>query len=158
MRPFRLASVGGTFNWFHQGHRGYLKIAFILADQVHIMLASDSFARQRKLYEPRPWTVRIRYLEAFLEDAEFTQRHEIALLNELHDIEDYAVTCDLLDLVVVERAYFDWFDEWNRKRVANHRPSYHILCKPRTLLHGRDISSSEWTSDLQITERDPDAS
>jgi hypothetical protein len=48
--PFRLASLGGTFNNFHFGHEIYFEFALTLAESIHIFIADDTYAAERSLY------------------------------------------------------------------------------------------------------------
>src|ERR1700730_6805024 len=48
--PFHIATIGGTFQAMHLGHRQYLKLALRLADIVHISLTSDHYASTLKNY------------------------------------------------------------------------------------------------------------
>lgn len=141
-RPFRLVSVGGTFNALHDGHREYLKLALRLADKVHILLASDSYARQRKNYHPRPLSNRRRSIKTFLDNLNCADRVEIQTLKNVADIERYVTGEVSLDLVLVEFAYMKWFDEWNFDRIQHGYPMYGMLCKSRTAIHGIELSSS----------------
>ncbi|MFK4085182.1 adenylyltransferase/cytidyltransferase family protein [Kribbella sp. NPDC020789] len=141
-RPFRLVSVGGTFNALHDGHREYLKLALRLADKVHILLASDAYAKQRKAYHPRPLSNRRRSIKTFLDNLNCTDRVEIQTLKNVADIERYVTGEDSLDLVLVEFAYMKWFDEWNFDRIQHGHPTYGMLCKSRTAIHGVELSSS----------------
>jgi cytidyltransferase-like protein len=143
---FQLASVGGTFNVLHEGHKRYLTAAFLLARQVHILLSSDSYAKERKAYAPRRLAERRNVLETYLRGAGLNQRAEIEILEAVGDIRLYVITSAALDLVVTESTYFAWFDEWNHDRLNNGYDRYHILCKPRTLVAGRDVSSSSMSS------------
>lgn len=141
-RPFRLVSVGGTFNALHDGHREYLKLALRLADKVHILLASDAYAKQRKNYHPRRLDNRRRSIKAFLENLNCADRVEIETLKNVIDIERYVTGQNDLDLVVLEFAYMDWFDGWNTARTRNGHAAYSMLYKSRTTIDGIELSSS----------------
>src|SRR5262249_16038090 len=141
-RPFRLVSVGGTFNKLHMGHCTYLKSAAELADKLHIFIASDEYADERKDYRPRPLGDRCDAVKKFLRDEGLADRVTIETLNYVSDIQNYVENCDALDLVVAERTYFEWFDEWNEHRMKAGRKGYHILCRSRTAIGGVDVSSS----------------
>jgi cytidyltransferase-like protein len=132
---FKHASVGGTFNALHEYHRDYLLASLALADSVHLLLASDSYARERKSYEPRPYDERRKSLDAFFKSLGCADRIEIDALWQISDIQTYVESCERLDLVIAERAYFEWFANWNERRAQSGMTQYYILCQPRTVLH-----------------------
>src|SRR4051812_46317152 len=88
-RPYRLVSVGGTFNNFHRGHQEYLELALRLADRLHLFLAGDDYAKARKSYRPRSFAIRRRALESFLERINCADRVDIEPLFDPSDIEKY---------------------------------------------------------------------
>jgi cytidyltransferase-like protein len=142
MRAFALASIGGTFNALHEGHREYLKSALRLADMVHILISDDEYARPRKTYTPLDLKERRDHLTKYLRYIGCSDRAVTQRLIKVTDIEKYVTTSVPLDLVITEHTYFDWFDEWNRCRNKNGLAPYGILCRERTVVHGSDLSSS----------------
>jgi cytidyltransferase-like protein len=143
LRAFRLASIGGTFNALHEGHKEYIKSALRLADGVHVLIADDDYAAGRKTYAPKSFTNRSSYLRKYVsKELGCAGRLKTARLSAVADIEKYVRTEHALDLVVTERAYFDWFEKWNMARRENGLPCYSILCRERTIVQGADLSSS----------------
>ncbi|MCX6777723.1 MAG: inosine/xanthosine triphosphatase [Candidatus Micrarchaeota archaeon] len=57
--------VGGTFDTIHKGHRSLLSTALKAGKFVWIGLTSDSFAKTKKIYKPRPYAMRKKQLEKF---------------------------------------------------------------------------------------------
>jgi phosphopantetheine adenylyltransferase len=110
--------------------------ALTLAHTVHLFLATDNYAQQRKIYNPLPMADRLRSLEALLNDIRCADRVEIEGLEQVSDMQTYAEGRKELDLVIAERAYFEWFAEWNDRRVEKGLIGYYILCQPRTTIHG----------------------
>jgi len=144
-RPFRLVSVGGTFNTFHPGHEDYLRFATTLADSIHIFIATDRYAAQRKRYNPRLLRNRRRTVANFLNKIGCGNRVEIDPLRDISDIQKYVIETRKLDIVVAERAYVSWFAEWNDERISSDLEGYMIMCRPRTTTpDGNDIASSLW--------------
>src|ERR1700761_2589904 len=87
---FRHASIGGTFNTLHDYHRDYIVAALTLAHTVHLFLATDNYAQQRKIYNPLPMADRLRSLEALLNDIRCADRVEIEGLEQVSDMQTYA--------------------------------------------------------------------
>jgi len=140
-RPFSAATAGGTFNTFHLGHKEYLRIALGISDIVHISVTSDEFARSLKSYHVRPYDVRCKELEAFLDSLGAAERcvfHELSSEAELARF----VIENPLDVAVVEPRYFARFQELNQQRRELDRREYCILLKPRTRAGGTELSST----------------
>ena len=140
-RPYSLASIGGTFNALHVGHRAYLKLAFTLADRVHIYVANDKYAEMRKDYSPRKYRNRRKSLKRLLQKWECTTRAEIKSLRSTDEVRAYVETTSGLDLVLCDYEYSQWFAEWCNSRTKAGLPEYDILCKARTTVHSIDVTS-----------------
>jgi cytidyltransferase-like protein len=147
IRAFAVASAGGTFNVLHEGHQEYLKSALRLADKVHILISDNEYARERKSYRPQDLDVRRERLRKYLRTIGSSDRVEIKPLVYKADIEHFVKTRKELDVVITERAYFDWFDEWNKRRGEDGLQRFDILCRERTVVRGIELSSSMLTED-----------
>lgn len=147
LRAFALASAGGTFNAFHEGHQEYLKSTLRLADEVHILLSDDEYARERKSYSPHEFAARRKSVRTYLRSIGCSSRVSIKRLVSKEDIENFVKTSERLDIVITERAYFDWFNEWNHHREESGLVRFDILCRERTVVRGADLSSSMLVSD-----------
>jgi cytidyltransferase-like protein len=143
-RAFRLASIGGTFNALHDGHKRYIVAALQLADEVHVFVASDDYAGERKSYKPRKLEKRLDAFRAYTRSLDCSERVITQVLRLKGDIEAYVRGSEDLDVVVTEHDYFDWFDEWNESRKHDGHEYYNILCKERTTVPGSklDLTSS----------------
>ena len=139
--PYRLASIGGTFNAMHVGHEAYLALAFTLADRVHIYLSDDEFAQRRKRYRPRPYRYRRRSLRELLQRWECFSRADLEALSQITEVRRFVETESCLDLVVSDYGYLKWFIEWCDRRGDHNLPDYDILCKARTAVHGTEVTS-----------------
>lgn len=140
-RPFSAATAGGTFNTFHEGHREYLRIALGISDVVHISVTSDEFARSLKSYHVRPYDVRCKELEVFLDSMGAAGRCEFHELSSEAELARFVIE-NPLDVAVVEPRYFARFQELNHQRRDAGRPEYCILLKPRTRIDGAEVSST----------------
>jgi cytidyltransferase-like protein len=154
-RAFRQASIGGTFNALHDGHRKYIRTALQLADDVHVFIADDDYARERKPYKPYSLAKRLGALRAYTRALHCSERIITQVLRRVEDIETYVRASRDLDVVVTERDYFDWFDEWNEYRKKDGRRYYNILCKERTTVLGANLTSS-MLAEIQSVDSDTD--
>jgi len=147
LRAYTLASAGGTFNAFHEGHQEYLKSTLRLADEVHILLSDDEYARERKSYSPHEFTARRKSVRRYLRTIGCSSRVSIKRLVSKVDIENFVKTSERLDIVITERAYFDWFNDWNGRREESGLIRFDILCRERSVVRGADLSSSMLVED-----------
>lgn len=140
-RPYSLASIGGTFNALHIGHCAYLRLAFTLADRVHIYLANDRYAMARKNYSPRTYDNRRKRLRSLLESWECLTRADIKPLKDIVQVKRYVERTADLDLVLCDYEYSQWFGEWCDTRGRAGLPEYDIMCKARTAVHSMEVTS-----------------
>jgi cytidyltransferase-like protein len=144
----RIATIGGTFDTLHSGHKEYIRLAFEYADRVLIYLNSDEYTNGKKHYSVRPYEFRFEQLKTFIRDIGCESRCEIRrLYNFPEDVKnDYLTDANLkekINIAIVSPEYYDYFLEINREREARYMNSILILVKPRKLDHNnKDISSS----------------
>jgi cytidyltransferase-like protein len=140
-RPFRVATIGGTFQAMHLGHRQYLRLALKLADTVHLSLTSGRYASTFKDYPVTPFDVRRKEIKSFLTSigaSDRTKIHELTCLDQLKEL----MLTTVLDVALVEPQYLELFQTFNRLRSDLKLDEYCILLKPRTKVDGLDISST----------------
>ncbi len=80
--------IGGTFDFFHKGHRSFLEKASSLGS-VKIGLTSDEMAKETKGVDVEPFEDRRRHLLEFLPDAEIEEINEpvgFAIREDFHYI------------------------------------------------------------------------
>lgn len=82
---YRKLAVGGTFSFFHPGHRHLLRQALELGEEVVIGVVSDEFALQRRKSHPvEPFEVRaLRVLRYCLRKARNQQKITIVPLDNV---------------------------------------------------------------------------
>jgi len=146
-KQVRIATIGGTFDTLHAGHREYIRLAFEYADQVIIYVNSDEYTNGKKLYSVRPYNRRVARLLDFVREIECENRCTIRCLHELTQLEaDYLGTNghdEKIDMAIVSPEYYDFFLNLNRAREAQGKKSLLILVKPRKKdPQNGDISSS----------------
>ena len=145
-KPFKLATIGGTFDTLHQGHKDYISIAFHAAESVHIFLASDDYAKYKKTYLPHSYIERKNKLEDFLALKGWAGRYQIFLLEEEVKMKE-CVLHENYEIAVVEPAYIDFFVKINQQRELEKKAPLFFVYKNRTLdMHGKDMSSTSLRS------------
>jgi pantetheine-phosphate adenylyltransferase len=144
----RVATIGGTFDTLHAGHKDYIRLAFEYAERVVIYLNSDEYSNGRKHYSVRPYEFRAEQLKTFIQELGGENRYEIRRLYSFpEDVKnDYLNDSDLKDnanIAIVSPEYYNYFLEINSERQARYMSSILILVKPRKLdKNNKDISSS----------------
>lgn len=143
-----IATIGGTFDTLHAGHKEYIRLAFEFSEHVRIYVSADEFARTYKKYPVRPYETRVEKLLEFLQQNYDARRYQIRRLRTLDNLrEDFLETPGLrecLHLAIVTPEYYDYFQELNRQREARGIKSFLTLIKQRTLTRDRrDLSSFE---------------
>jgi hypothetical protein len=94
-------------------------------------------------------------LRKYTRELDCSKRLITQVLLRVKDIEDYVRQSGDLDIVVTERAYFDWFDGWNEHRKRAGLRYYSILCKERAAVLGTDLTSS-MLAEMDAVEHDTD--
>ncbi|MEK7728399.1 MAG: adenylyltransferase/cytidyltransferase family protein [candidate division KSB1 bacterium] len=143
-----IATIGGTFDTLHAGHKEYIRLAFNFAEYVRIYVSADEFVQDHKRYSLRPFEARVEKLLEYLQQNFEFSRYQIRRLRSLEELrEDYLETPGLrehLHLAIVTPEYYDFFQELNRQREARGIKSFLTLVKQRTLTRDRrDLSSYE---------------
>jgi pantetheine-phosphate adenylyltransferase len=153
----RIATIGGTFDTLHTGHKEYIRLAFEYADRVIIYVTSDEYVNGKKKYSVRPYASRVEELEYFIQSIECDNRYQIRCLHNQDElINDYLKRPDLKEkiyMAIVSPEYYDFFLELNRLREAQGLKSFLILVKPRSYNPlNNDISSYEVRKRLPCPE------
>jgi pantetheine-phosphate adenylyltransferase len=140
----RVATGGGTFDTLHLGHQHYLRTAFEHADRVVLYVSSDEYAKAKKVYEVRPYHLRVRRLESFIINKLRINRdrYEIRQLSTLAQVKNDLLKEDIhIALVVPE--YYALLRRINKERMDNGKKGILILVKERTRDHKNgDLSST----------------
>lgn len=140
--PFRTATIGGTFQAMHLGHRQYLSLALRLANTVHIFLTSDRYASTHKNYPVASFDVRSKEIRSFLVSIGIMDRIIIHELSSSDQLEKFMTTTTDLDAALVEPQYLNLFQSFNSIRSQFKMNEFCIVLKPRTKVDGLDISST----------------
>jgi cytidyltransferase-like protein len=140
---FKLATIGGTFNDFHKGHKEYIEIALHSAEKVHIYLTTDQYAQMSKVYRPVKYERRLLRILSFLQKKQQIGKCEIIPLDSLAQLEKRILSVNY-DFALVEPAYFEQFKSYLLKKEKKGKKGFSILLKPRTLdKEHNDISSTK---------------
>jgi len=80
---YRHIACGGTFDFFHAGHRAFLKKAFFLSEHVSIGITSDHFARTFGKWPSNRFSARKSVVEKFLNTEDLSGRFSIIRLDDI---------------------------------------------------------------------------
>jgi cytidyltransferase-like protein len=138
---FNLASIGGTFGVFHQGHKDYIDLAFSLAKRVQIGINDSEHAQTTKQYPVSSLKQRRDALEKYLTQKHLSERAIIVIYKNRDDFFNALFNSEI-DCAVLSDEYYQTVQDVNRQRMAQRLPEYHIHVKPRTLIDGGELSST----------------
>jgi cytidyltransferase-like protein len=147
----RLATIGGTFDILHPGHKDYIRLAFEYADRVLIYLSSDEYCKDKKDHEllpgflrpkVRPYDDRVKDLVEFLREIKCQDRCLIRRLNKKDDlVYDYIGNPDFREkiyMAIVSPEYYEFFRAINEERPKNGLVNFLILVKERVCYNQND--------------------
>lgn len=118
-RSKTIASIGGTFDVLHQGHKDYIKMAFASADFVWIYVTAGQCAARVKKYDVRPYKSRVECLKAFLKLSGIKKdSYKIKQIRTENQLVDELVIGDI-HKAIVPPEYQYLFDQINQKRSLN---------------------------------------
>ena len=72
--------VGGTFDFFHKGHRELLSKAIEIGDLIEVGITSDEMASKHRGYDVKPWEERKREVERYLD--ELGAKYHIVMIHD----------------------------------------------------------------------------
>lgn len=127
-----IATIGGTFDTLHRGHKEYIRLAFAHADYVLIYVTSDEYARNLKNYHVRARELRIKNLHAFLKGFGIpSERYDTREIKALDQLTDELASANI-NLSIIGPEYLNLFDAINLKRTENGKIGIEVWIKPRT--------------------------
>lgn len=80
----KIIAVGGTFDYFHKGHKKLILTAFEKGEQVIIGITSDDFLREINKPHDKDIIQRISQVENFLIKNGLTERAKIVILEDYY--------------------------------------------------------------------------
>ncbi|RIK73282.1 hypothetical protein DCC62_17720 [candidate division KSB1 bacterium] len=136
------ATIGGTFDTLHRGHKEYIRKAFDKATYVFIYITSDDLAQKQKNYHVRSRELRIKNLQAFLRGIGIEQdRYETREINALEQLKNELANVEV-DISIIAPDYLELFDGINHKRKEKGKKSISVVIKERT----RDAKNGDLSS------------
>lgn len=144
-RSKTIASIGGTFDVLHQGHKDYIKMAFASADFVWIYVTAGQCAARVKKYDVRPYKSRVECLKAFLKLSGIKKdSYKIKQIRTENQLIDELVIGDI-HKAIVPPEYQYLFDQINQKRSLNGQKKITVVIKKRSIdKNNSDISSTSF--------------
>lgn len=145
-----IATIGGTFDTLHRGHKEYIRLAFAHADYVLIYVTSDEYARNLKNYHVRARELRIRNLHAFLKGfGILSERYDTREIKALDQLTDELANANI-NLSIIAPEYLNLFDDINLKRTENCKMGIEVWIKPRTRDTQNNGSAKVLTNHLPV--------
>lgn len=142
----RIATIGGTFDTLHQGHKAYIQLAFDFAHYVIIYIKTDAYVNGKKRYQVRPYQERYEKLTEFVKQIGCQAKCEIRPHGKTDDfIADYLnefTRHDVLYMAMVSPEYYEKFIAINCLRESKGMNSILLIVKPRFRDGKKDLSSS----------------
>ncbi|MEM1689515.1 MAG: phosphopantetheine adenylyltransferase [Candidatus Hadarchaeales archaeon] len=138
---YKKVVVGGTFDYFHDGHKTLLRKAYEIGERVCLGISSDKMAEllQKDSAGVAPLAVRLLAVLHFLRENDWLGRTEITILE---DPFGPAVDDPEAEAIVVSPETKCRAKEINEKRQKNNLPPLQIVEIPFVLAEdGKPISS-----------------
>ncbi len=135
--PERVATIGGTFNAMHDGHKDYIKLSFDFAERIFIYVTSDRFVNGNgKLYPVQTYQERVKQIENYLTEINKLDKCEIHPIDRVEDILfdylDNPETNTRFYMAIVTPEYYDFFIKINHIRQKKGIRPFLLLVKMRT--------------------------
>jgi len=140
MKKYKLVVCGGTFDYFHKGHRDFLSFAFSLSEKVIIGISSSFFAKEKLQKEVEDFNKRKLAVSAFLQEEKLIDRSEIV---ELKDFYGLTLEDIPLEAIIVTENTLKGAEIINEKRKELGLKPLNMEILPQTLaVDGQELSSS----------------
>lgn len=150
----KIATIGGTFDSLHQGHKEYIELAHTFCDYVIIYLSTNHYLTmyRSKSYEIKSYSERYKNLHEYVCNLGYENRFEIRPHSNPDDfIEVYLnelIDENVMYVAVVSPEYYDKFFKINELRKQKGIKSFLLLVKTRyceKLPNGKriDVSSGK---------------
>ena len=139
----RISLIGGTFDACHRGHQEYIKTALRLSDHVYLLLSSDNYCKLlNKPYFVKPFEIRKRQIQLFLETIDSLEKVSIFKLDSLAELKLLCINSDEISTVIVSEEYLGQFYDFNESRRKLHKKPFNIILKERyRAKNGVELSS-----------------
>ncbi|MBI2074872.1 MAG: pantetheine-phosphate adenylyltransferase [Candidatus Levybacteria bacterium] len=142
MEKFNLVVCGGTFEYLHEGHKAFLRFAFLKGKKVLLGLTSDEYVKSNGKGTISSYAERKNKLEAFLEKENVSGRVEIEPIDNAHIPRIWEKLP--IEAIIVTEDSFKGAEAINKKRKEQGLPLLKIVVFPFVLAsNGQVISSSK---------------
>jgi cytidyltransferase-like protein len=119
----RVATIGGTFDALHTGHKEYIKLSFEFADYVIIYVNSDEYD-QRKRFNMKSYDKRVHALRDFIfKIGVDPTRYEFRKLSSRSQLEEDYLSEEIHFAIVVPE-YYQLLRSMNELRTKNGKMQF----------------------------------
>lgn len=133
--PKRIATIGGTFDALHKGHKSYIELAFEFADEVILYLTTPDYVKWRKSYQISTFEQRARRIRGFAASRGWGDQLKIREHKSrddfLNDFLQEFTSEDARYIAVISPEYYDRFLEINAEREKRGLEGVLLMVKPR---------------------------
>ena len=133
--PKRIATIGGTFDALHNGHKSYIELAFEFADEVILYLTTPDYVEWRKSYQISTFEQRARRIRDFAASRGWGDQLKIRKHKTrddfLHDFLQEFTSEHVRYIAVISPEYYNRFLEINAEREKRGLEGVLLMVKPR---------------------------
>lgn len=119
--------VGGTFDFFHKGHRELLLRAIRAGDEIMVGITSDRMAEKSRGYKVKPYEERKRAVEGFLKEAG-ANYNVVEILDPCGKNEEFGSAAEeAYDVIIVSPETFQMAEKINAVRKNKDLPPIEVV-------------------------------
>lgn len=120
---YKTGVLGGTFDRLHDGHKYFLKQAFLQAEKVYVTITSDNYTKEFKP-DARLYVQREKFIKSFLKKENLLKRAEIIPIDDVFGISlDKNIS---FEVIFVTKDSISGALKVNEKRTINGLPPLKI--------------------------------
>jgi len=146
-KKYKLIAVGGTFDFFHKGHRNLFKKAFSVSEKVIVGITSDNYVLINKIGHVENFKKRKEIIKKFLYKKGFVNRFKII---KLDDRFGETVNSKIIDSIIVSNCTLKTAELINKKRTFKQLPKLAIVVVDYSFAEDGLLISSKRIRDGQI--------
>ena len=135
--------VGGTFDFFHKGHKELLDKAIEIGDVIEVGITSDDMAEKHRGYPVRSFKERKRLVEGYLKDKD-VEYHIVMIQDPCGKNEEFGSAAEEnYDVIVVSPETRSMAEKINKVRKNNGLEPMDVVTIPCILAEDKKPISSK---------------